>query len=146
MGRETAKNILILLLLAATAFSLVTGLLRWRTLHFMPENRSEFFFGYKAFFSPLINFIWAGDWGMEPTIKENDAVLWVHLRPEDVLVGDIVIYRDNSGRLIGKRVVETTGDSFVVRGDGLQESLTIRSVDGIAIGVIYAWRSRASII
>ncbi|MEM3402404.1 MAG: hypothetical protein QW179_03160 [Candidatus Hadarchaeales archaeon] len=138
MNRETAKNVVILILLAAVIFSLVTGVLRWRaTVQAGLKDRSEFFGGYRAFISPLIEFSRAENWEMTPTIRENDTIMWVRAQPESVMTEDIIIYR-RGNVLDVKRVLAITDNYFVVKGDASPENFAIlKQIEGIVIGVIY---------
>ncbi|MFN4133379.1 MAG: hypothetical protein ACK4GQ_03315 [Candidatus Hadarchaeales archaeon] len=139
MNRETAKNVVILALLAATVFSLMTGVLRWRMVQGGLKDRSEFFGGYSALFSPLLEFSKAENWGMAPTIIENNTTMWVRASPESVMIGDIILYRNSGNALEGKRVIGDSGDFFIVKGDASPENFAIskQKIEGIVIGVIY---------
>lgn len=143
MGRgDVARNLIIIALLAALAFSWVWMLAR----RLGPErlvNRTEMFRGYGAFVDPAINFTIAGDWGMGHTIKENDVVMWVKVDPSRLQVGDIILYRDPSkpgNPLVAHRISEIIYGSFSTKGDGLPADdpyLIKEELEGIVIGVIY---------
>jgi len=105
-------------------------------------DRSEFF-GYEAYVDSRIHFVRAGDWDMGNTIRENDAVMWVEVEPENVAVGDIIYYDNplNPGEALAHRVVAIENSGFKTKGDSssILDTYTVlpEHLKGMVIGVVY---------
>jgi signal peptidase I len=145
MMKSNLSKIAILSLVGALVFSwtwvAVTHLRGPEIIGRNLEDRTEYFHGYKAFMSKEINFTTAGLWGMERTISENDVVMWVRVNPQELRVGDIIIYREPpENALVAHRIVGVEEGSFQTRGDSLGENdpyLVDDELEGIVIGVLY---------
>ena len=53
---------------------------------------------------------------MYPTIRNGDYIV-VDTTPEDIRVGDIIVYVAPNGEFVGHRVIGVTGDGYIVKGD-----------------------------
>jgi len=73
------------------------------------QVRTPKFFGYSISYVPTES--------MEPTIHADDYVLFHEANFDNVGVGDIIIYRSNSGRFIIHRIIEKTNDYIICQGD-----------------------------
>jgi hypothetical protein len=138
MRRETALNLLILLLLGLSTLLLTLHLSRRQS---GLEERTQWFGGYTAFLDRELHLTRAGDWGMGRTVKENDVVIWVEVDRSLIRAGDLLLYREpGSGRLVAHRVVEVVDHLFRTKGDALPspDNYLVENFEGLVIGVIYS--------
>lgn len=123
--------------------SLPEGLYSW----------TEYFHGYQAYLDKRIFSSIVHGTSMEPTFGENDLVLWVKANPNELRVGDIIIFQhptmsyiDNVVHRIfevqlqdGKYLFRTSGDN----SSGLDRYyIPEANVHGLVIGVVYHDNSR----
>jgi hypothetical protein len=106
-------------------------------------DRSEFFWGHRAWVDERISFVRAGDWGMGRTIEENDVIMWAQADPENLSVGDIIYFENplEPGQLLARRIAEIEEGTFRTKGDGGADLdpfvVTSEELRGVVIGVIY---------
>jgi hypothetical protein len=148
------QKIVIISLLGALTFTWTyTAVLHLRGKHLTAEDLAERglqameeeFHGYRAFVDTEIKSIKAENWGMEPTISENDIVLWTWVRSSEIRGGDIIIYEPPDNGLVAHRVIwvdntDPWNPIFQTKGDGLAENDPYLVDDelGMVIGVLYS--------
>jgi len=84
-------------------------------------------------------------WSMYPTIKDDDYLV-IDTTPEDLKVGDIIVYVHN-GELIGHRIIKITKKGYIVKGDNnpapdpwiVKRDEIIGEVDWIIHETLYKW-------
>jgi signal peptidase I len=111
------------------------------------ENWTYYFRGYEAYLDQRIFSSIVHGTSMEPTLGENDLVLWVRADADALKVGDIIIFQHPTRPYIDNvvhRIVEVQLRDgkymFRTRGDnsGLDQNLVPESnVHGLVIGVVY---------
>lgn len=67
------------------------------------------YFGYSYSYVPTNS--------MEPTIKQGDTIIFKKTSYNSLEVGDIIVYKSNTGRYIIHRIVEITEDGLILKGD-----------------------------
>lgn len=93
---------------------------------------------------------------MEPTFGDGDVILWVEVEPDELRVGDIIIYKHPTkpfGGLIAHRIIEIPITPagwyrFETKGDNRSESdaetaisaylVSEDDLKGLVIGVLYS--------
>ena len=110
---------------------------------------TEIFHGYEVYLDRRISYSVISGTSMGPTFGTDDKILWVEVNPQELKVGDIIIY-DHPTRPgydnIVHRIIEvgmTYGNyRFKTKGDNLSEPdrnwIPEGNVHGLVIGVIYA--------
>lgn len=77
------------------------------------EEKPVSYFGYSYSYVPTKS--------MEPTIKAGDSIIFKKISYDSCDVGDIIIYKSESGETKGlyivHRIVEITDSGFIVKGD-----------------------------
>jgi hypothetical protein len=147
------KIVVISLLGALTFIWTYAAALHLRMKHLTAEDlaerglraMTEEFHNYKAFVDTEIKSIKAENWGMEPTISENDIVLWTWVRSSEIREGDIIVYHEPpDNELVAHRVIwvdntDPENPVFQTKGDGLAENDPYFVDDelGMVIGVLY---------
>jgi len=84
-------------------------------------------------------------WSMYPTIMDDDYLI-VDTTPEDLKVGDIIVYV-HDGELIGHRIIKITKEGYIVKGDNNQapdpwivkREEIIGEVEHIIHNTLYKW-------
>lgn len=114
---------------------------------------TEVFHGYEAYLDREISYSTVMGTSMEPTLSDNDKVLWVEVDPSKLEVGDIIIY-DHPTKPGSKQIVhriidikKNGGYRFETKGDNRSKSdaktalsayyVRENDLEGLVIGVIY---------
>jgi hypothetical protein len=137
--RATAA-VLVLVLAASVAWVVQNRILAGPLSPFPgTEVRTQLFGGMDAYVDTRVRFTVAGEWQMEPTVGENDVVMWVEAPVEGVAAGDLVVH-GRGGSIRVSRVYEVlSGGVLRVRADsgGREENVGADELLGIVIGVLY---------
>jgi len=115
---------------------------------------TEIFHGYEAYLDRRISYSVISGTSMEPTFWDGDTILWVEVNPQELKVGDIIIYEHPthpSRELITHRIVGVIKNGeyrFETKGDNRSESdaktpisayfVSEDDLKGLVICVIYA--------
>ena len=109
---------------------------------------TEYFRGYQAYLDQAIFGSVVHGTSMFPTFRENDMVLWIETDPEDIHLGDVIIFLHPTTPGIDNvvhRVVEIQLDagkySFRTQGDNSSSPdryyVPSANVHGLVIGIVY---------
>ncbi len=149
--KKTAVIILLLIAIGITGVGWLSAALNLEIGGSPPsgvDNFTEYFRGYEAYLDRRIFASIVHGFSMEPTLMDNDLILWVHVDVGELKVGDIILFRhptmpyiDNVVHRIAEIHMQDGKYLFLTKGDKLPETdrhlLSESSIHGLVIGVIY---------
>jgi len=117
------------------------------------QEWTEIFHGYEAYLDRRIFYSVVHGTSMEPTLSENDRIIWVEVDPAELKVYDIIIYehptKPSSGLIAHRiiRIIKNEEYLFETKGDNRSVSdaetpigayyVSEDDLKGLVIGVIY---------
>lgn len=151
IDRKTAAILALLVLVAITGAGWVWTASRPERVLPLPvgiENWTQYFRGYDAYIGREVYASVVHGTSMQPTLSENDLIMWVEVNPSELRVGDIILFKhptvpsiDNVAHRIVEVDVQDGEYEFRTAGDNNSgpdlNLVPAGNVHGLVIGVVY---------